>query len=120
MTARMRIVEDRAGEVTILRLIGRFELEEGIYLFRDRVNALLAEGRAKIVLDFKQVTRIDSAGIGMLVAKYLSARRRGGTIKLIDLTRRSDHVMYITRLNTIFEIFDNEAAALSSFGTAAT
>ena len=120
MTSRMRIVEDRAGEVTILRLIGRFELEEGIYLFRDRVNALLAEGRAKIVLDFKQVTRIDSAGIGMLVAKYLSARRRGGTIKLLDLTRRSDHLMYVTRLDTVFEIFDNEAAALSSFGAVGT
>ena len=112
----MSIVEDRAGEVTILRLIGRFEVEEGIHLFRDRVDALLAEGRAKILLDFKQVTRIDSTGLGMLVAKYLSARRRGGTIKLIHLTRRSDHVMYITRLDTIFEIFDNEAAALSSFG----
>ena len=115
MTARMKIAEWPVGEITILKLTGRLELEEGDLLLRDYVNRLVAEGRVKIVLDLKDVTRIDSAGIGMLVSKYLSARRVGGTIKLLNLTHRSGHLMEITRLVTVFEIFDDEAEALRSF-----
>jgi anti-anti-sigma factor len=111
----MKIAESRVGDVTILRLAGRLELEEGDLVFRDYVNRLLAEGRVKIVLDLKNVTRIDSAGIGMLVSKYLSTRNRGGTIKLLNLTRHSGHLMDITRLATVFEIFDHEVDALRSF-----
>jgi anti-sigma B factor antagonist len=115
----MKITEARVGDVTILRLAGRLELEEGDLVFRDYVNRLVDEGRVKIVLDLKNVTRIDSAGIGMLVSKYLSTRNRGGTIKLLHLTRRSDHLMDITRLVTVFEIFDDEADAVRSFQAAA-
>jgi anti-sigma B factor antagonist len=111
----MKIAEAQVGDVTILRLTGRLELEEGDLVFRDYVNRLIADGRVKIVLDLKDVTRIDSAGIGMLVSKYLSTRNRGGTIKLVKLTRRSDHLMDITRLATVFEIFDDEADAVRSF-----
>lgn len=111
----MKIAVAQAGEITILRLTGRLELEEGDLLFRDFVNRLVAEGRLKIVLDLKDVTRIDSAGIGMLVSKFLSVQKRGGAIKLLNLTSRSDHLMDITRLATVFEIFENEAEALRSF-----
>jgi anti-sigma B factor antagonist len=115
VSSRLKIVESRAGDVTILHLTGRLELEEGDLVFRDHVNRLIAEGRVKIVLDLRDVTRIDSAGIGMLVSKYLSTQTRGGTIKLLHLTRRSDHLMDITRLATVFEIFDEEAEAVRSF-----
>ena len=115
MTPRMRIAEEHIGDVTVLRLTGRLELEDGDLIFRDAVNRLVAAGHVKIVLDFKDLTRIDSAGIGMLVSKYLSARQRGGTIKLLHLTRNSDHLMDITRLGTVFEIYDDEQAALRSF-----
>lgn len=115
MSSRLKIVESRAGDVTVLRLTGRLELEDGDLVFRDHVNGLIAEGRVKIVLDLNDVTRIDSAGIGMLVSKYLSTQNRGGTIKLLHLTRRSDHLMDITRLATVFEIFDQEEDAVRSF-----
>jgi anti-sigma B factor antagonist len=115
VSSRLKIVESRTGDVTVLRLTGRLELEEGDLVFRDHVNRLIAEGRVKIVLDLSDVTRIDSAGIGMLVSKYLSTQSRGGTIKLLHLTRRSDHLMDITRLVTVFEIFDEEQDALRSF-----
>ena len=115
MSSRLKITESRAGDVTILRLSGRLELEEGDLVFRDYVNRLIAEGRVNILLDLKDVTRIDSAGIGMLVSKYLSTQNRGGTIKLLQLTRRSDHLMDITRLATVFEIFEDEADAVRSF-----
>ena len=118
MSAHIRLTEEQAGDVTILRLAGRLELDQGDLDFRDYLNGLVAKGCTKIVLDLKDVTRIDSAGIGMLVSKYLSTRKQGGMIKLLHLTRRSDHLMDITRLATVFEIFDDEAAALRSFGAA--
>ena len=119
MPPRIRIVEEHVGDVTILRLNGRLELEQGDLAFRDYINNLVADGRSNILLDLKDVTRIDSAGIGMLVSKYLTARKSGGTIKLLHLTQHSDHLLDITRLATVFEIFDDEAAALRSFETAA-
>ena len=119
MTARLTITEVQVGDVTVLRLSGRLELEEGDLDFRDHVDRLVAGGRLNILLDFKAVTRIDSAGIGMLVSKYLSTQKRGGTIKLLHLTRRSDHLMDITRLATVFEIFDDEADAVRSFAATA-
>ncbi len=119
MTARLTITEAQVGDVTILRMSGRLELEEGDLDLRDHVDRLVAGGRLKILLDLKAVTRIDSAGIGMLVSKYLSTQKRGGTIKLLHLTRRSDHLMDITRLATVFEIFDDEADAVRSFAATA-
>ena len=115
MAAGLRIAEVQVGDVTILRMSGRLELEEGDLVLRDCVNRLVDEGRVKIVLDVKEVKRIDSAGIGMLVSKYLSTQKQGGTIKLLHLTRRSDHLMDITRLATVFEIFEDEADAVRSF-----
>jgi anti-sigma B factor antagonist len=120
VTSRLKIAEAQVGDVTILRLSGRLELEEGDLVFRDHVNRLVAQGRVKIVLDLKNVSRIDSAGLGMLVSKYLSTRSSGGTIKLVCLTRHSDHLMDITRLGTVFEIFNEEADALRSFAAAAS
>jgi anti-sigma B factor antagonist len=117
VSSRLKIMESRAGDVTILRMTGRLELEEGDLVFRDYVNRLIAEGRVNLVLDLRDVTRIDSAGIGMLVSKYLSTQNRGGTIKLLNLTRRSDHLLDITRLTTVFEIFEDEEDALRSFGS---
>ena len=115
MTTRIRIFEENVGYVVIMRLNGRLELDQGDLAFRDYINNLVASGRSSILLDLKDVTRIDSAGIGMLVSKYLTARKSGGTIKLLNLTQHSDHLMDITRLTTVFEIFDDEAAALKSF-----
>ena len=118
MPPRIRIVEEHAGDVVILRLNGRLELEQGDLAFRDYINNLVADGRSNILLDLKDVTRIDSAGIGMMVSKYLTARRSGGTIKLLHLTKHSDHLINITRLATVFEVFEDETEAVRSFGAA--
>ena len=116
MSTRMRIVERRIGDVTILQAIGRLELEDGDIVLRDTVNRLVEAGRVKLVLDMKEVTRLDSAGIGMLVSKYLTARRSGGVLKILHPTDRTDHLMDITKLTTVFEIFDDEEEAVRSFG----
>ena len=116
MARPMQITERSVGDVTILELDGRLVLNEGDIVMRDWVNRLVEQGRVKIVLDMRNVTRLDSAGIGMLVSKYLTAHRKGGGIKLLHMTIRGDHLMHITKLFTVFEIFESEDEAIQSFG----
>jgi len=118
VATRMQVIERRIGDVTVLQLIGRLELETGDLILRDTINHLVEEGQVKLVLDMKDVTRLDSAGIGMLVSKYLTVRRAGGTIKLLHPTERTDHLMDITKLTTVFQVFDDEASAVKSFDAA--
>lgn len=115
----MRITERRVGGVTILKLSGRLELEDGDTVLRDSVNLLAWEGHVNLLLDLTEVTRLDSAGIGMLVGKFLTVRKRGGTIKLLHVTDRTNRLLNITKLATVFEIFDEEEKALRSFGVTA-
>ena len=82
---------------------------------QDQEDRLVAAGKTKIVLDLARVTRIDSAGIGMLVSKYLTAFRKGGRLKLLHLTRRADNALHLTKLSSVFEVFDSEDEAVASF-----
>ena len=116
MAGLMQITERVVADVTILELNGRLVLNEGDIVLRNCVNRLVEEGRVKIVLDMRNVTRLDSAGIGMLVSKFLTSYRKGGSIKLLHLTIRGDHLLHITKLHTVFEIFDSEEEAIRSFG----
>jgi anti-sigma B factor antagonist len=119
MSQRLQITERQVGDVTVLDLQGRFVLEEGVGPFRAQVESLVQKKRLKIVLNLKEVTYIDSAGIGTMVGKYLSVRRQGGDVKLLHLTTRSHRVMTITKLLTVFEAFDSEEDAVRSFGASA-
>jgi len=116
MSAQLTIKEERIGDVTVLRLSGRLELDSGDLALRDHINRLVDENRTHLVLDMQNVTRLDSAGIGMLVGKYLSVRRGGGSIRLLHLTARTNRLMDITKLVTVFETFQDEAEAVRSFG----
>jgi anti-sigma B factor antagonist len=111
----MHISERRVDDVTILTLGGRMVLDEGDVPLRDHIDELVSQGRVKLVLDMQHVYYLDSAGMGMLVAKYLTVRRRGGTIKLVNLTNRTGRPLSVTRLTSVFEIFDTEDEALESF-----
>jgi anti-sigma B factor antagonist len=112
----MRITARVVGDVTILDLEGRLVLGAGDTVLRDAVNRLMEQGRVKIVLDMRNVTTLDSAGIGMLASKYLTACRQGGRLKLLHLTTRGGHLLHITKLDTVFEMFDAEDEAVRSFG----
>ncbi|HSC28945.1 MAG TPA: STAS domain-containing protein [Vicinamibacterales bacterium] len=111
----MTITEREIGDVTILELEGRLVLYEGESDLKARINELIGRGRVRIVLDMERVNYIDSAGVGMVIAKYLSLRRRGGDLKLLNLTDRSMRVMSITRLLDVFDTFDSVGAAVASF-----
>ena len=116
--ASITITERRVADVTILELEGRLVLEEGEIPLRDCVDRLVAEGHNRIVLDLRRVTRLDSAGIGMLVCKYLTAMRRGGALKLLHPTLKAEELLRISRLSTVFEVFGSEAEAVRSFDSA--
>jgi anti-sigma B factor antagonist len=111
----MTITERQVGDVTVLQLIGRLVYEDGVAALRTSIKRPVDKGHLKILLDLRDVTYIDSAGVGALVEKYLNVRRKGGDIKLLHLSPRSRHVMSITKLTTVFEVYDTEAAALRSF-----
>lgn len=111
----LRIVERIADGVTILDLSGRLVLDQGDAAFRDCVADLLARGQNQVLLNLLNVSYIDSAGVGVMVAKMLSVRRTGGDMKLLHLTPRSTRVMTITKLLTVFEAFDDEEEAVRSF-----
>lgn len=111
----LRIVERVVGGITVLDMAGRLVLDQGDAAFRDRIADLLARGQKLILLNLGEVSYIDSAGVGVMVAKLLSARRAGGDMKLLHLTPRSTRVMTITKLLTVFEAFDDEPEAIRSF-----
>jgi anti-sigma B factor antagonist len=112
----MTIQERRVGSVTILALRGRLVLDDGDSLLRQRIDNLVTRGELRIVADLTNLDYVDSAGIGILIAKYLSVRRKGGDLKLLRLSSRTHHALEITHLLTVFETFDTEEEALRSFG----
>ena len=114
------ITIDARGDVTVLHLNGRLVLEDGDSVFRDAVNDLAEQNRISLVVNLANVTAIDSAGIGVLVGRFLSVRRRGGDIKLANLTARSHRVMTITQLLDVFDCFDSVDEAVGSFAHAAS
>jgi anti-sigma B factor antagonist len=116
----MNVVERRVGDVTVLDLKGRLVFDEGDAVLRDRINHLVDEGRVNILINLEDVTYVDSCGVGVLVAKYVSLRRKGGDLRFTNLTARSRRLLEITKLTGIFRIFNSEAEALESFATEPT
>ena len=108
------------GVVTIVDISGRIQLGEESAALRDLVTDLLNKGHKKILFNLHDVHYIDSSGLGHLVSAFTSVRNRGGVLKLLNLSNTVHNVMQMTRLYTIFDIMDDEAAAVKSFGQSAT
>ena len=111
----MEIIERAIGEVTILDLHGRLVAGDGDDLLRDAVDRLVQRGVRKVLLNLQDVPYIDSGGLGVMVAKYITLHRRDGELKLCNLGPRADRVLTITKLLTVFEAFASEADAIKSF-----
>jgi len=107
------------GDVTILELRGQLK-EDGDIPLPEIVANLVRRGRQRLVLDLGGVTHIDSTGVGLVAAKYLTVRRLGGDLKLLHLTPRATQLLTITKLSRVFEIFDEEDQAVRSFAEQAT
>ena len=111
----MEILQRKVRGVVILDLRGRFVLEDGVTPFVDLMNALIRPGRARILLNFEGVTYLDSAGVGAVAWKYVTARKRDGDVKLLNLRPRSFTVLDTTKLLTVIESFESEEKAIESF-----
>ncbi|HEY0565689.1 MAG TPA: STAS domain-containing protein [Terriglobales bacterium] len=103
--------------VTILDLSGRITLGEGSVVLRDQIRELLAKDQKNILLNLADVTYIDSSGIGELVSAYTAVRNKGGELKLLNLTKKVHDLLQITKLYTVFDIKDDEAAAVAAFAS---
>lgn len=111
----LNINQRQVDHITILDLNGRITIGEGSTQFRESVRRLMDQARNRVVLNFAEVNYVDSSGIGELVSAYTSLNNQGGQLKLLNLPKRIRDLLRITKLDTVFEIFEDEAAALRSF-----
>ncbi len=111
----MEIAERKVSDVTILDLSGKMTLGEGDEMLKQAINTLLAAGNKKLVLNLENVPYIDSAGLGEVVRTHTTVSRQGGSLKLLNLTKRIEDLLSITKLLTVFDTYDSEAEAIKSF-----
>ncbi len=111
----LNIEEKDVNGVTVLELNGRVTLGEGSSLLRTKLKDLLSQGKTRLVLDLAEVSYVDSAGLGTLVAGYTSARNQGANLKLANLTKRFHEQLSITKLVTVFDVYDTVQDAVKSF-----
>ncbi len=113
----VRLSTRQVGDVVVVDVSGRITLGEGSSSLRETIRDLLAKGHRKILLNLADVSYIDSSGIGELVSGYTSVTNAGGQLKLVNLTKRVSDLLQITKLYTIFDIYDNEITAVRSFSS---
>ena len=111
----MKFKTRQVDGVTVLDLNGRITLGEGSVTIRDAVRDVLAKGSSKILLNLGGVDYIDSSGIGELVSAFTTVKNAGGELKLLNLTKKVHDLLQITKLYTVFDVSDDEAAAIASF-----
>ena len=114
--AELNINERQAGDVTVLDLSGKITIGEGSVALRTAIRRLLEEGKKRILLNLAGVSYVDSSGIGELVSSYTAiGKEDGGQLKLLNLTQKIRDLLTITKLLTVFDVYDNEAEALNSY-----
>src|ERR1043165_6266242 len=108
----LNITERRSGNVTVLDLKGNIRLGEGNIELHNILRFLVEQGEKRVLLNLAEVSYIDSTGLGELVAGYTTLQKNGGDLKILRLTARVHELMVITKLLTVFDVFDNEQEAV--------
>jgi len=111
----VKLSNRQVGDVTVMDAVGRITLGEGASAFRDAIRDLATKGDKKILVNLSEVSYIDSSGIGEMVSSYTTVTNHGGQLKLLGLNKRVKDLLQITKLYTVFEVFDDEATAVRSF-----
>jgi anti-sigma B factor antagonist len=111
----MEISERTSGAATIVDLSGKLNLGEPTQRLHDKINSLLQQGRKHIVLNLRDVSSVDSGGLGELVRTLTTTQKHGGSLKVANLPKRIEDLLVMTRLVTVFETFEDENAAVQSF-----
>lgn len=114
--ATFNIKERRTGNVLILDMKGNLRIGDGSISFRNAIRQLLTEGERRILLNLEDVTYIDSSGLGELISGYVALHKVGGRLKLLHLNQKVHELMTITKLLTVFDVYNNESDAVDSFG----
>jgi anti-sigma B factor antagonist len=111
----LSIASREVDGVTVLDLNGRITLGEGSVQLRDAIRDLIGKGQKSILLNLSDVNYIDSSGLGELVSAYTTARNQGAALKLLGLTKKVNDLLQLTKLYTVFDIYDDEASAIASY-----
>lgn len=111
----VKLASRQVGDVTVLDVAGRITLGEGASAFRDAIRDLGAKGSKKVLLNLGEVSYIDSSGIGEMVSGFTTVTNNGGQLKLEGLSKRVKDLLQITKLYTVFEVYDDEADAIRSY-----
>ncbi|MGE5340358.1 MAG: STAS domain-containing protein [Candidatus Omnitrophota bacterium] len=111
----MKIEKRKKGDVFILDLKGKILMGEGIDVLREAINNAVKEKETKILLNFAEVPYLDSTGLGEVVRSYTSIKKEGGTIKIVNLTNKVKDLLSVTKLLTVFDTFEDEEKAITSF-----
>lgn len=112
----MQIEQKTSGEVVVMKITGDITLDQGgDVLLKDKVQSLLQQGYRKLVLDLGGVSYVDSAGLGQLVQIHATTKSKGGSLRLVNVTKRLKDLLVVTKLVTVFDSYDSEAEALASF-----
>lgn len=115
----MQLEERINGNVAIVRVSGDITLNKGgDVLLKDKIQSLIQQGHKSVLLDLGGVSYVDSAGLGELVQAFATTKNRGGSLKLLNVTKKLRDLLVVTRLLTVFDTYENEADALASFGGA--
>ena len=115
----MKATTRQVDSVNVVDLSGRITLGEGCSQLRELIRDLLTKGHKNILLNLGEVTYIDSSGIGELVSGFTAVSNQGGHLKLLNLTKKVHDLLQITKLLTVFDVHDDEAKAIASFGVGA-
>ena len=113
----MKVSARQREGVTILDLKGKFTIGMGDAAIREAIQKCANDGKTNILLNTAGVTTIDSSGIGELVSGYTTITNRGGKLKLLNLPPKLEDILQVTQLITVFDVFEDEAAALASFAS---
>jgi anti-sigma B factor antagonist len=111
----MTITERKSGDVTILDVEGKILLGEGDVQLKRKIDELIERNETKLLLNLANVPYMDSGGLGEIVRSYTTVKRAGGELKLLNATKRISDLLTITKLITVFEIYEDEAAAVKSY-----
>ena len=111
----VKMTTRQVGDVTVIDAVGKITLGDGASSFRETIRNLNGSGQKKLLLNLAEVSYIDSSGIGEMVSGFTTVANQGGVLKLLNLNKRVKDLLQITKLYTVFEVFDDESAAVRSF-----
>ena len=111
----MQIEERPSGDIMILDVTGKLTIGEGDEFLKDKINSLIQQGHKKLISNLEGVPYVDSAGLGEIVRTYTTVSRQGGNLKLLNVTKRIEDLLSITKLLTVFDTYESEQEALNSF-----